>query len=131
MIAERPALFSTASLGRPAAPFRVMQLCHTQTCHTQLFDTQLSHTQLFHTPLFHTHNSFTRSSLKLSILHHLLCLPCLFRIASTTFSDYWKKLTCEGIRSLILTDERLTMRLMTSCDEFPSLGVPTCWTCAV
>ena len=67
----------------------------------------VTHNSLTHNFLTHnsftrhsfTHNSFTRSSLKLSILHHLLCLPCLFRIASTTFSDYWKKLTCEGIRS--------------------------------
>ena len=49
--------------------------------------TTLSHTTL-HIQLF-----------KLSILHHLHCPFCFLRAASTTFSDYWKKLTCGIIRS--------------------------------
>ena len=45
------------------------------------------------------HNSFTYNLLKLSILHHLLCLSSLVRTASTTASYYWKKLTCAVIPS--------------------------------
>ena len=92
------------------------QLCHNSSCHTQLFHT---HTTLSHT-IFrtHTHNSFTHNlshttllhttlshttlhiqPLKLSTLHHLLCPFFFLRAASTTFSDYWMKLTCGVIRS--------------------------------
>ena len=75
VIAESPDLLSAASLGRPAALFHVMQLCHTQLCHTQLFHTHtqlfhthttFSHTQLFHTQLFRTqlfHTTFSHTTL--------------------------------------------------------------------
>ena len=116
VIAESPDLLSAASLGRPAALFHVMQLCHTQLCHTQLFHTHtqlfhthnfLTHTTLSHATLSHTtlshnflaHNSFTYNFLKLAILHHLLCLSCLLCFASITVSDYLEKLTCGFVRS--------------------------------
>ena len=91
-------------------------LSHTQLCHTQSFThTTLSqtifhtHTQLFHSQLF-THNSFTHTTfshnsshrnrtLKWLTIHHLLCLFFFLRATATTFSDYWKKLTCGAIRS--------------------------------
>ena len=79
------------------------QLCHTQLCHTHLSHIQLCHTQSF-TQNSLTHNSFTHDSptynfLILPILHHLLCISCLVRTASSTASDHWKKLTCGVIRS--------------------------------
>ena len=73
------------------------QLCHKQLCHTQLFDTQLCHKQPF------THNSFTHFHTQLFTYHHLLCPIFFLRAASTTFSDYWKMLTCGVIRSFILS----------------------------
>ena len=94
-------------------------LFHTQLCHTQLFRTQLCHTHNFVTYIFVTHrhnsfahnfvadNPFTYKSLKLSILHHILCPSCLLRTASATVSDYWTPLTCRVSRSfnlLILWD---------------------------
>ena len=104
------------------------QLCHTQLFHTHttlseaIFHTQLCHTHslsrtsLSHTlshTICHTHSFVTHTIfytqicqscvrmqlLKLSILHHLHCPFCFLRAASTTFSDYWKKLTCGVLRS--------------------------------
>jgi hypothetical protein len=87
------------------------QRFHRQLLHMHLFPRQLFHMHLFHTPnlshatlpptaphqilhiqvlhqqLFHAHtttnNSFTYNSSKQSILHHLLCVSCLSRPAST------------------------------------------------
>ena len=94
---------------------RHTQLCHTQLCHTPSFTHHLSHTTLSHThtTLCHTqlcqthnlshttlrHTTLHIQFLKWSILHHLLCPFFFLRAASTTFSDYWKKLTCGVIRS--------------------------------
>jgi len=71
-------------------------LSHTQLCHTQLRQTHnLSDTSLSHTTLH-------IQRLKCSFLQHLLCPFFFLRAASTTFSDYWKKLTCGVIRSVNL-----------------------------
>ena len=91
------------------------QLCHKQFCHTQLFHTQLCHRQCFthkcfthnlsHTTLYNfsrttlSHTTLHIQLLKWSILDHFLCVFFFLRAASTTFSDYWKKLTCGVIRS--------------------------------
>ena len=96
---------------------------HTQLCQRQSFTHNfVTHTQPFthifvthivthnlsHTHSFVTHTIFytqicqscvRMQLLKLSILHHLHCPFCFLRAASTTFSDYWKKLTCGVLRS--------------------------------
>ena len=99
-------LFCT-QLSRTLSPLRhfmhnfVMQifrnslaLCHIYTT----FHAQFCHAHLFNKSHTHTHNSFTYNFLKQSIFHHLLCLSCLLRTASTSVSDYWK-LTSGFIRS--------------------------------
>ena len=90
--------YTRAQLSRTLSSFTcdILSLSHTHAwlCHKQPFHTQLCNTQLFHTQLFtHTHNFFTRNfftqntftynSFKPTILHHLLCLSCLLRTAST------------------------------------------------
>ena len=92
---------------------------HTNISFTHSFVTHNSFAHNFVTHNFVTHrhnsfahnfvadNSFTYKSLKLSILHHLLCPSCLLRTASATVSDYWTPLTCRVLRSfnlLILWD---------------------------
>ena len=73
------------------------QLCHSQLC--RIFVTLNSFTQNFITPNSFTHSAFTYNALRLSILYHVLCPFCLLRSASTTVSDYFKKLTCGLIRA--------------------------------
>ena len=80
-------------------------LSHTHLCHTH---TTLSHTTLSHTTFSHT-QSFTHNFLTHDSSHITfkmidpppspLCLFFFLRAASTTFSDYWKNLTCGVIRS--------------------------------
>jgi hypothetical protein len=129
VIAERPALHSTASLGRATwtqrgkgSAFTHTTFSHTALSHTSLlhaFFSQAFRTQLFHThtQLFHnfltrnsfthcsftlTHNSFTYYMVKFAILHHVLCLSSLHRAASTPVCNYWKELTCGLSGPLIL-----------------------------
>ena len=91
---------------------------------TNNFFTELfySHNFVTHTQvcLSHTHSAFTRNSLAynslcLSILRHLLCPFCFPRAASTTVSDYRKKLTCGVIRSWNLWSTN--MRGKNTCQE--------------
>ena len=75
--------------------------------HTALSLT-IFHPQLFHSrPFTHTtlsHTTFSHTTLHIQLLkwltlHHLLWPFFFLRAASTTCSDYWKKLTCGVIRS--------------------------------
>ena len=61
----------------------------------------LSDRKLFHKPLFHTHTTLSYVQLwHTELFHrHLLCLSFLPRPASTSVSNYWKKLTFGVIRS--------------------------------
>ena len=83
---------------------------HTQSFTHSFVTDNLSHTTLslttFHTQPFHRHTTFSHKTLHIEIellkwltLHHLLCLFFFLRATATTFSDYWKKLTCGVIRS--------------------------------
>jgi len=64
----------------------------------------LSDRKLFHKPLFHTHTTLSYVQLwHTELFHrHLLCLSFLPRPASTSVSNYWKKLTFGVIRSFFL-----------------------------
>ena len=99
---------------RPPAKLEVLHLyrwfTHTQSFTHSFVRDNLSHTTLslttFHTQPFHRHTTFShktlhieRELLKWLTLHHLLCLFFFLPATATTFSDYWKKLTCGVIRS--------------------------------
>ena len=120
VIAERPALISTASLGRPTltqrgkkyAGFLTHNFSHA-TLPTQLFlHATFSHTTLSHSyttlsQLSHTHNSFSYSTLsQTTVWNYRSSTISLVRTVSTTVSDYWKKSTCGAycgvIRSFFL-----------------------------
>ena len=76
---------------------------HNSVIHTPFSHRQPSHKQFFHRQLFH--------ALSRTILSKMIDPPpspfsfllSPFRAASTTVSDYWKKLTCGAIRSFNCT----------------------------
>ena len=83
--------FVTHNLSRTTCHTLTHNLSHTTLSqrtlshiHTQLFHTQLWYTQSF-TDNFVTHTTLYIQLLKLSNLHHFLCLFCFLPAASTTF----------------------------------------------
>ena len=77
-------------------------LSRTSLSHTFVHTQSVTHTQLCHTHnLLHTNLSELCSHATFKIIDppHLHCPFCFLRAASTTFSDYWKKLTCGVLRS--------------------------------